>query len=144
MEQRAQRARQAILSGPSLDGASWHAWPPAAEEHASAKRVAGDDDDMALAKRPRSDDGAAVVAATVEQQQQALAAMRELHPPPFDQHAPPIVLDASLPFVLEAPAPTPRTRKLRPEQEKARASFVAQHAGQTYEQMVLELSLIHI
>ena len=127
-----------MLSGPSLDGASWHAWPPAAEEHASAKRVAGDDDDMALAKRPRSDDGAAVVAATVEQQQQALAAMRELHPPPFDQHAPPIVLDASLPFVLEAPAPTPRTRKLRPEQEKARASFVAQHAGQTYEQMVLE------
>ena len=138
MEQRAQRARQAMLSGPSLDGASWHAWPPAAEEHTSAKRVAGDDDDMALAKRPRSDDGAAVVAATVEQQQQALAAMRELHPPPFDQHAPPIVLDASLPFVLEAPAPTPRTRKLRPEQEKARASFVAQHAGQTYEQMVLE------
>jgi len=53
MEQRAQRARQAMLSGPSLDGASWHAWPPAAEEHASAKRVAGDDDDMALAKRPR-------------------------------------------------------------------------------------------
>ena len=49
-----------MLSGPSLDGASWHAWPPAAEEHASAKRVAGDDDDMALAKRPRSDDGAAV------------------------------------------------------------------------------------
>ena len=87
-----------MLSGPSLDGASWHAWPPAAEEHASAKRVAGDDDDMALAKRPRSDDGAAVVAATVEQQQQALAAMREL----LDEATPARSADGVLRVVAEA------------------------------------------
>lgn len=67
----------------------------------------------------------------------------ELHPQFHDAGSTPIVLDASLPFALgEAVQVPPRrardTRKPKPEQEKARAAFVAAHAGQTYEQMVLE------
>ncbi|KAL4403043.1 DNA-binding transcription factor [Malassezia pachydermatis] len=104
---------------------------------------------------------------------QTLDAMQELHPQlataPDTSTAAPLVLDATLPFVLDAAAastsasvpssasaarlplsasapPTRarrstarrQTRPLKPDQEKARAAFVAAHAGQTYEQMVLE------
>lgn len=101
-------------------------------------------------------------------------AIPHLHPQ--FRHETPIVLDASLPFVLTNPHATQETaeaaasaaaaaaaaaaasatptgipmatgtlpthaastRRMKPKQEKARAAFVAAHAGQSYEQMVLE------
>lgn len=78
----------------------------------------------------------------------ALEAIRELHPDFHEAAQAPIVLDAALPLMLNATSsavalrePTraaSRSRRPKPDQEKARALFVAAHAGQTYEQMVLE------
>ncbi|WFD32281.1 hypothetical protein MSPP1_003326 [Malassezia sp. CBS 17886] len=99
-------------------------------------------------------------------QADALNTIRELHPQ-FVQaqdastSTAPLVLDSELSLQLAPPAyaadgaaaarsvppllgkgaqaaTTRTTAKVRPDQEKARAAFVAAHAGQTYEQMVLE------
>lgn len=193
MEQRAQRARHALLSkdasAPGTSAAPWSAmgWaprgvspPPPPPFEADAPRNggvpatpdtaaapqsaldAGDSSasgaDVAISQK-RSAEGDERLAkrlrdglqddATYGSEARTLDAIRELHPEFHETPTTPIVLDATLPLMLNAaasssvglrePARASRNaRRTKPDQEKTRALFVAAHAGQTYEQMVLE------
>ncbi|WFD18753.1 hypothetical protein MCAP1_000964 [Malassezia caprae] len=176
MEQRAQRARHALLSkdamAPSTSASTWSgmSWPsrgvspppppsfdadarnggvsaapaPRADEAAPqggaqrAKRGAESNEPLAKRLREGLDGDAAYGARSFE-------SIRELHPEFHDAPQAPIVLDAALPLMLNASSSVAlreprasRARRTKPDLEKARALFVAAHAGQTYEQMVLE------
>ena len=186
MEQRAQRARHALLSkdamAPSTSAAPWSgmAWAPrgasppppppfdasatrtggvstapasaarageapapgAADAQRAPKRAAESDEPLSKRLREGLDSHDAALGA------RSLESIRELHPEFHEASQAPIVLDAALPLMLNAASSSvalreparanSRARRTKPDQEKARALFVAAHAGQTYEQMVLE------